>query len=260
LSEEVHALADQLDGMTALQLVELMHAEDGSAVAAMTPHLPDIARAVEEVATRLRAGGRLHYFGAGSSGLIARLDASECPVTFGVAPDLVQAHAATDPHEEDDRGLGITAARDAGLRTEDAVVGITASGRTAYVLGALAQARADGALRIAITSSPGSPVTREADIAIAVATGAEVIAGSTRLKAGTVQKLALNMLSTAVFTRLGRTRRGRMTGVVAANAKLRERAARVVADLSGLTLDEARRRLEETGGDVDAVLAEVRRA
>jgi N-acetylmuramic acid 6-phosphate etherase len=126
------------------------------------------------------------------------------------------------------------------------------------VLGALAQARADGALTVAITSNPGSPVALDAAIAIEVATGPEVIAGSTRLKAGTVQKLVLNMISTAVFTRLGRTRRGRMTGVVAANAKLRERAAHVVADLSGMSLEEARKRLEEAGGDVDAVLAGAR--
>jgi N-acetylmuramic acid 6-phosphate etherase len=260
MSEEVHPRADELDAMSALQLVEVMHGEDAAAVAAIKPQLGEIAHAVEQIANRLRGGGRLHYFGAGSSGLIAQLDAYECPFTFGIEEGVVQAHAAVKPDDEDDRELGASAAREARLRANDAVVGITASGRTAYVLGALAQANADGALTVAITSIPGSPAALDAAIAIEVATGPEVIAGSTRLKAGTVQKLVLNMISTAVFTRLGRTRRGRMTGVVAANAKLRERAARVVADLSGMSLEEARKRLEEAGGDVDAVLAGVRRA
>ena len=260
MSEDVHARAEELDGMSSLELVQLMNTEDAAAVAAVKSQLAQVARAVDAVADRLRSGGRLHYFGAGSSGLIAELDAYECPATFGVDADVVLAHVAEDPHDEDDRDLGITAARDAGLRPNDAAVGLTASGRTAFVLGALAEARAGGVLTIAITSNPGSPVTRDADVAIEVATGPEVIAGSTRLKAGTVQKLVLNMLSTAVFTRLGRTRRGRMTGVVAANEKLRERAARIVADLAGLSLDEARRRLDEAGGNVDAVLAEARRA
>jgi N-acetylmuramic acid 6-phosphate etherase len=258
LSENVHPRAEELDGMSSLELVQLMNTEDAAAVAAVRTQLAQVARAVDAIAERLRSGGRLHYFGAGSSGLIAELDAYECPATFGVDAGAVQAHAAQDPRDEDDRDLGVTAA--SGLQPNDAAVGITASGRTAYVIGALAQARAGGSLTIAITSNPGSPVTREVDIAIEVATGPEVIAGSTRLKAGTAQKLVLNMLSTAVFTRLGRTRRGRMTGVVAANAKLRERAARIVADLAGLSLDEARRRLDEAGGDVDAVLGEVRRA
>lgn len=232
MSEDVHPRADELDAMSALELVELMHAEDAAAIASIKPQLRQVARAVEEISTRLRAGGRLHYFGAGSSGLIAQLDAAECPATFGVASDLVQAHAALEPHEEDDRELGASAARQAGLGPRDAIVAITASGTTAYVLGALAEARDAGALRIAITSNPGSPAVSQAEIAIEVATGPEVIAGSTRLKAGTVQKLVLNMLSTAVFTRLGRTRRGRMTNVVAGNAKLRERAARIAVDLA----------------------------
>lgn len=259
MSEDVHARAEDLDGMSTLELLELMNTEDAAAVAAVRVQLAHVARAAEAVADRLRSGGRLHYFGAGSSGLIAELDAYECPATFGVDADVVLAHAAEDPHDEDDRELGIAAARGAGLRPNDAAVGLTASGRTAFVLGAVAEARAGGVLTIAITSNPGSPITRETDIAIEVATGPEVIAGSTRLKAGTVQKLVLNMLSTAVFTRLGRTHRGRMTGVVAANAKLRERAARIVADLGGLSLDEARTRLEKAGGNVDAALADARR-
>jgi N-acetylmuramic acid 6-phosphate etherase len=260
VSENVHPRADELDGMTALDLVSLMQAEDRVAVDAMKPHLEQIARAVEATTERLRGGGRLHYFGAGTSGLLAALDAYECPVTFGIGQDVVQAHVETAAGAEDDSDLGERQARDATLGAGDVAVGVSASGATQFVLGALRRAKLDGALRIAITCRPGSPLGRMADVVIEVDTGPEVIAGSTRLKAGTVQKLLLNMLSTAVFTRLGRTRRGRMIGVVAANRKLRERAARIVADLSGLPVDEARRRLEEADGDVEAVLAAVRRA
>src|SRR6266568_9155837 len=237
-----------------------MHAEDVEAVRSIAPELDVIARAVDEIAARLRGGGRLHYFGAGTSGLIARLDAAECPATFGVAADLVQAHSADEPEQEDDRRLGVAAATNADLGSNDTAVGISASGRTAYVLGAFERAAGTGVLRVVVTCNPGSPLARAADIAIEVETGPELIAGSTRLKAGTVQKLVLNMLSTAVFTRLGRTRRGRMVGVVASNEKLRERAARIGAELSGVSLEEARERLHAAGGDIRAVLAEVQRA
>lgn len=253
MSEKVHPRADELDSLSPLEFVELMHAEETAAVAAIRPQLVHVARAVEEISQRLRAGGRLHYFGAGSSGLIAELDAAECPGTFGAPPDMVQAHAALDP-EEDDRALGAGAASEANLRPGDVVVGLSASGRTAYVLGAMEVAKSGGSFRIAITAHPGSNLARLADVAIEVASGPEVIAGSTRLKAGTVQKLVLNMLSTAVFTRLGRTYRGRMVGVVASNEKLRARAASIVADLAGISMDEARRRLDEARGDVRAAL------
>ena len=258
MSEEVHPRADELDTLSTLELVTIMHSEDANAVAAMAPHLGDMARAVDATADRLRSGGRLHYFGAGTSGLIAAMDAAECPATFGVAEDAVQAHAALERGEEDDRGAGQNAAREAALRPSDVVVGISASGRTAYVLGALEEATDRGTLTIAITCNPRSRMTHGVDIAIEIPTGPEVIAGSTRLKAGTVQKLVLNTLSTGVFTRLGHTYRGRMVAVVAGNEKLRARAARIVADLGGMTVDEARRRLAEAGGDVRAVLAAVR--
>src|SRR5881409_3491534 len=131
MSEEVHARADELDEMSVLDFVAVMHAEDRNAVDAITSQLGSIARAVEAVADRLRSGGRLHYFGAGTSGLIAAMDAAECPATFGVAPDTVQAHTALEPGQEDDRILGQDAARSASLRPGDAAVGVTASGRTA---------------------------------------------------------------------------------------------------------------------------------
>jgi N-acetylmuramic acid 6-phosphate etherase len=258
VSEEVHPRAEDLDAMSSLELVSLMHGEDAFAVRAIEPQLENIARAVDAITERLRGGGRMHYFGAGTSGLIAAMDAFECPPTFGV--DAVRAHVVTDPGQEDDRKLGVETAREAALRSGDVAVGVSASGRTAFVLGALAQAAEDGATRIAVTCRPESQLGRLADVAIEVDSGPEVIAGSTRLKAGTVQKLVLNMLSTGVFTRLGRTRRGRMVGVVPGNEKLRERAARIIADLAGVSIEAARRRLDEAGGDVAAALAAERRA
>jgi N-acetylmuramic acid 6-phosphate etherase len=260
VSEQVHPKADDLDGMTSLELASLMNREDAGAVRAVESQLANVSRAIDAIADRLRAGGRLHYFGAGTSGLIAALDAFECPATFGVGEEVVQAHVVTEPGEEDDRELGAEKVRAAGLRSGDVAVGVSASGRTAFVLGALQRAGEDRALRIAIACRPDSQLARLADIAIEIDAGPEVIAGSTRLKAGTAQKLVLNMLSTGTFTRLGRTRRGRMVGVVAGNQKLRERAARIVADLTGVPLEEARRRLEEANGDVEAVLAAARRA
>jgi len=248
MSEHVHPRADELDDLTALEFVQLMQAEDLKAVEAMRPQLHQVAQAVEQIVERLRSGGGLRYIGAGTSGMIARLDAAECPATFGVPDDLVQAITVEGAAEEDDRELGRSAATSR-LTAGDVAVGISASGRTAFVLGALEAAATAGALRVAITCHPGSAVGRSADIAIEIETGPELIAGSTRLKAGTVQKLILNMLSTAVFTRLARTHRGRMVAVVAANAKLRDRAAGIVADMSSVSTDEARRALEAADGD-----------
>lgn len=258
MSENLHPRADELDDMSALEFVGLMHAEDVAAVNAIMPGLGDIARAVEAVTDRLGSGGRLHYFGAGTSGLIAALDAAECPATFGVAGDRVRAHTVEDA-QEDDRDLGGETARRLALGPSDVAVGISASGRTAFVIGALQRAAVDGALRIAITCKPGSPLGQAADIAIEVDKGPEVIAGSTRLKAGTVQKVILNMLSTAVFTRLAHTHRGRMVGVVASNDKQRARAAGVVADLGGATREEAVRALEAAGGNVKVAIVMLRR-
>ena len=258
MSEELHPRADELDSLSTLELVSLIHAEDRHAVEAIKPALESIAGAIDAVTARMSGGGHLHYFGAGTSGWVARMDAAECPATFGVAAEVVQAHAVVD-EDEDDRAAGARAVRDAALGRGDVAIGISASGGTAFVLGALEEARARGALTVSLTSNVGSRLGREADIAVEVETGPEIIAGSTRLKAGTVQKLVLNMLSTAVFTRLGHTHRGRMVGVVASNEKLRERAARIVADLTGVTIDDARARLGAAGGDIRAVLAEVQR-
>jgi N-acetylmuramic acid 6-phosphate etherase len=248
MSENAHPRADSIDSLSSRDLLELMHGEDGRAVESVHAALDQVARAVDQIAARLRAGGRLHYFGAGTSGRLAALDAAECPATFGVPPDLVQAHAAGDGEAEDDHKRGARDARSAALGPDDAVIGVSASGRTPYVLAAAGEARRAGALVVALICTPGSPLGAAADIAIEIDVGPEVIAGSTRLKAGTAQKVTLNMISTGVFMQLGHTYRGRMVDFVAANAKLRARAARMVQELTGCSADQVESALGEAGG------------
>jgi len=258
MSETAHPRADDMDTLTVRELLELMHVEDQRAVEAVHAALERIGEAVEQIAGRLRSGGRLHYFGAGTSGRLAALDAAECPATFGVSPDLVQAHAAGDGEAEDDRQLGIDDARGAELGPHDAVVGVSASGRTAYVLAAVAEARRAGALVVGLSCAPGSPLAAAADIAIEVDTGPEVIAGSTRLKAGTAQKAALNMISTGVFTRLGHTYRGRMVDAIAFNEKLRSRAPRIVRELTGCSDEEVDAALHDSDGNAKVAILMLR--
>jgi N-acetylmuramic acid 6-phosphate etherase len=258
MSESPHPRADELGSLSTRQLLGLMHGEDRRAVEAVEAHLDEVAAAVEAIAERLSAGGRLHYFGAGTSGRLAALDAAECPPTFGVAVDLVHAHDAGDGEAEDDDRRGAAEAGEAELRAGDAVVGVSAGGRTAYVLAALAEARRAGSLVIGISCAPGSPLGAAADLAIEIETGPEVIAGSTRLKAGTVQKVVLNMLSTGVFTRLGHTYRGRMVEVVTANEKLRGRAVRIVAELTGAPAARVERALAEAGGSAKLAILMLR--
>jgi N-acetylmuramic acid 6-phosphate etherase len=271
MSEQAHPRADEMDTLSTRDLLALMNDEDTHAIQAVRTQLDQIAEAVDAIAARLRAGGRLHYFGAGTSGRLAALDAAEIPATFGVAPELVIAHAAGDGEAEDDERLGADHARNASLTSNDAVVGVSASGRTAYVLGAVTEARRAGALVVALTCATGSPLGAAADVAVEIAAGPEVIAGSTRLKAGTVQKATLNMISTGIFTRLGHTYRGRMVDVVAANEKLRGRASRMVRELTGCADHRVDAALRDAGGNakvatlmlrcgIDAATARVRLA
>jgi len=249
VSENPHPLADELDSLTTLDLLGVIHREDRNALDAVQGGIPEIAAAVNEILPRLRAGGRLHYFGAGNSGRIAALDAAECPATFGVDRRRVQAHESGDGSPEDDHSAGRQAARRANLGINDVAVGVTASGGTAYVAAALEEARAAGALIVVVVCATGSPLVANADIAIEIPTGPEVIAGSTRMKAGTAQKVALNMISSAVFTRLGYTYRGRMVGVVADNDKLRRRAVRIVRELTEASVHRVERALADSDGD-----------
>jgi beta-N-acetylhexosaminidase len=249
-TERPHERAGASDRLSTHELLALMHAEDRRAVEAVGEILDRIAEAVEGIAGRLRAGGRLHYFGAGTSGRLAALDALECPATFGVADNVVVAHMTDEGPAEDDAALGRADADGALLRSIDAVVGVSASGQTPYVLAALEVARRQGAYTVALVCVPGADLARATDVAIEVIPGPEVVAGSTRLKAGTVQKLVLNMLSTGVFARLGHVYRGRMVDVTPQNEKLRRRARRTIADLTRAGPADIERALEESGGSV----------
>jgi N-acetylmuramic acid 6-phosphate etherase len=258
MSENAHARADDMDALTTSELLELMNVEDKRAVEAVHAAFDRVEAAVEQIVARLSSGGRLHYFGAGTSGRLATLDALECPGTFGVPEDLVVAHAAGDGEAEDDHRRGADDARQAALGPSDAVVGVSAGGRTAYVLAAVAEAKRAGAIVIGLSCAPGSPLGAAADIAIEVDVGPEVIAGSTRLKAGTAQKVTLNMISTGVFTRLGHTYRGRMVDVVTANEKLRGRAARMVRELTGRSDETVDSALRDAGGNAKLAIMMLR--
>jgi len=258
MNEHAHPRADELDSLTTRELLEVMQSEDRRAIGAVEASLDVIGEAVEAIAERLREGGRWHYFGAGTSGRLAALDAAECPATFGVAPELIQAHSAGDGEAEDDAVRGRAMARQARLASDDAVVCVSASGRTASVLAALDEARASSALLVALTCAPGSPLGAQADIAIEIDAGPEVIAGSSRLKAGTVQKVVLNMLSTGVLTRLGHTYRGRMVDLVATNQKLRARAERMVSELTRRSDEDVQVAIAEAGGSAKVAILMLR--
>lgn len=250
-----------LASFTTSQILELMNDEDASVPAAVRAALPAIERAVDEIVAAFSAGRRLRYIGAGTSGRLGVLDASEAPPTFGVDEDLVRGFIAggdgalrhSIEGAEDDSGAGARVAREH-VRAGDVLVGISASGRAKYVTAAMVTAREIGARTVALTCDPSSPLAKDADIAITVDVGPEVLAGSSRLKAGTATKLVLNMLSTAAMIRSGRTRGDLMIDLRPTNAKLRERAVRMVRDETGITEDEARARLEASDWSVRKAL------
>jgi N-acetylmuramic acid 6-phosphate etherase len=229
----------------------------------VTRALPALARLADEVAAALSAGGRLVYAGAGTSGRLAALDAAECPPTFGTRPRDVVALVAGGARAlrraaegaEDDREAGRAAVRRARVDPRDVVVGVSASGTTPFVLAAVAEAAARGARTALLTCNPGA--RRAAGLAVVLRTGPELVAGSTRLKAGTATKMALSLLSTAAMLRLGRVRSGRMIDLVATNEKLRRRAIGIVADLGGVGAPRARVALARAGWSVRAALAEL---
>ena len=262
VTEQENARTAGISRLDALGIVRLMNEEDARVAEAVGRVLPEVARAVEGIVERLRAGGRLFYVGTGPSGRLGVLDASECPPTFGVEPELVQGiiaggyealYRAVEASEDDGEAGG----RDLearGATGADAVVGIAASGRTPYTVGAIERAHALGAFTAAVACVPDSPITRAAEVAIVPVVGAEVIAGSTRLKAGTAQKLVLNMLSTATMIRLGYVEGNRMTNVLPRNAKLRARAVRILAAETGTDEETAREAFDEAGGDLRTAL------
>jgi N-acetylmuramic acid 6-phosphate etherase len=247
------------------ELVELMNAFDATVPEAVAAAAPAIAAAVDEIAERMRAGGRLVYVGAGSSGRIAALDASECEATFATPHGLVTALVAggeTAPAlaqavAEDDREAGAADLHALEVTTADSVVGVSASGGTPYVLGALEAAQERGALTACIVSAPDSQLGTLADHEIAVIVGPEFLAGSTRLKAGTAQKLVLNTISTISMIRLGKTYGNLMVDVVAANEKLRERVRRIVGAVTGAPSDEVDAALDAAAGDARIAIVSI---
>jgi len=261
-TEQRNAASKNLDRMTAMQIVRLMNREDRKVAAAVGRALPSIARAVDAIVKAIRNGGRLIYVGAGSSGRMAVLDAAECPPTFGTSPKLVQAliaggRPAVTGAVEGAEDSSANAERDLHakkLTRRDVVVGITASGTTPYVLAALQYARRRGATTVAITVNARTPVARPAKILIATEVGPEVLTGSTRLKAGTSQKMVLNMLSTAAMVRLGHVYENLMIDVKPSNQKVSARILRILAEASGKSLSAAEHALRQAGHNMRVAL------
>ena len=255
-----------LSSLSVREIVRLMNAEDAQVATAVGEVLPEIESAVTAIVERLSAGGRLFYIGTGTSGRLGVLDAAECPPTFGVSRELIQGviaggyeacYRAVEASEDDpDSAKQDLLAR--GFRKEDALVGIAASGRTPYTVGAVSYARNLGAFTAAITCAPQSPITQAAEVSIVPVVGPEVLAGSTRLKAGTAQKMVLNMISTATLVKLGYVSGNRMSNIRGSNTKLRARAIRVIMAETGLDYHAATNALDAADGDTKLALVMIR--
>jgi N-acetylmuramic acid 6-phosphate etherase len=265
-TEHRNPASRNLDRLSATAILRLMNREDRKVAILVGRQIPAIARAVDAIVRGIGSGGRLIYVGAGTSGRLAVLDAAECPPTFGVAPTEVQAliaggrRAVTGAVEgaEDSAKNGARDLRAAKLTNKDVVVGIAASGTTPYVIGAMEYARKRRATTVALTSNRRSPMARLAKIVIAPEVGPEVVTGSTRLKAGTSQKLVLNMLSTAAMVRLGHVYENLMIDVMLTNEKLRGRAKRILAEASGTDLSAAEHAMRQSGHNLRVALVMLR--
>lgn len=251
-----------LDEMTPLEIVTAMNQEDAKVPQAIAPQLPNIAQAVSWAVEALEAGGRMFYMGAGTSGRLGVLDAAECPPTFGVSPELIvgliaggeKAFIQAVEGAEDSRELGRDDLIAHGLTKKDIVVGIAASGRTPYVLGGLAYARETGCRTVAVSCNAGSAIGKAADLAIEVVVGPEALTGSTRLKAGTAQKLVLNMLSTATMVGVGKAYQNLMVDVMQTNEKLHVRGENIVMEATGVSRETAKKTIAEAGGSVKTAI------
>jgi len=255
ITESENNATRDIDKVSTLDALALINNEDKQVAFAVEKVLPEIAAVVDQVASRIENGGRLFYVGTGTSGRLGVLDASELPPTFGVERELVQGiiaggiealYKATEA-SEDDRDAGAAELRTRGLTPKDTVIGIAASGRTPYTIGAVEYARSLGCVTACITCNPGSPITESVDYPIVAVVGPEAIAGSTRMKAGTAQKLILNMISTVAMIRLGLVTGNRMTGVKPTNAKLVDRSVRILREETGLEEAKATELLSEAG-------------
>ncbi len=262
ITEKENLNTANLSNLSLREVVRLMNDEDSLVASAIGLVLPEVVQAVEGIVSRISDEGRLFYIGTGTSGRLGVLDAAECPPTFGVSPDLVQAVIAGGYEacyraveaSEDDAEAGGNDLKARGFTKGDALVGIAASGGTPYTVGAVLYARSLGAFTVAITCAPRSPITKAAQVSIVPVVGPEVIAGSTRLKAGTAQKMVLNMLSTATMIKLGYVTGNRMTNVQTRNSKLRARAVRIIMAEANLDHDGAIAALDAAGGDLRIAL------
>ena len=262
LTEQINPASRGIDALPTLEVLRIIHGEDAKVAASIAPALPRIAEAVDAIVAAFSAGGRLFYIGAGTSGRLGVLDAAECPPTFGVAPEMVQgiiaggeaALARATEATEDDPASGVRDLLERGFKARDVLVGIAASGRTPYVLGAIVEANRLGAVTAGISCTPASELAAAARIPITVLPGAEIVAGSTRMKAGTATKLVLNMLTTGSFIRMGYVFDNLMVNVQPRNAKLRDRACRIVSSAAGIPEAGARQALEAAGGSVRAAI------
>ena len=262
ITEQDNENTAEIDKVSTLEAVRLINAEDKKVAFAIEKVLPEIASAIEKIVERLKTGGRLFYIGTGTSGRLGVLDASELPPTFGVSYELVQGIIAggydalykASESSEDDYGAGKIDLQNRGVCEKDSVVGIAASGRTLYTIGALDFARQIGCFTACITCVPDSEIVKSAEIAIIAETGAEAITGSTRMKAGTAQKMVLNMISTGAMIRLGLVKGNRMTNVKSSNIKLKERSLRILMSETDLDEISAQDLLNNANNDLRAAL------
>ena len=262
ITEQENPRSKDLSSQSTAEIVALMNDEDATVAAAVKRVLGDVVKAVDEIVARLSKGGRLFYTGTGTSGRLGVLDASECPPTFGVSPELVQGviaggydacYRAVEASEDDAEAGGFDL-KARGFGSGDALVGIAASGRTPYTVGAVKFARELGAFTIGLTCVPGSAITAAADLSIVPVVGPEILTGSSRLKAGTAQKMVLNMISTATMVRLGYVSGNRMSNLQPRNVKLRERAVRIVMAETGVDEETAAAALEASKWVVQGAL------
>lgn len=264
-TETRNTASENLDCMSALEIVTLMNREDAKIAPAVEQQLPQIAKAVDLCVSSLENGGRIVYMGAGTSGRLAAIDAAECPPTFGVSKDTVigliaggnQIEISLVNDKEDSPECGKTDLQGIGLTGKDIVVGIAASGRTPYVIGGMEYAKSLGCNTVSIACNGNSEIGKRATVAIEVIVGSEVLTGSTRLRAGTSQKMILNMISTASMVRFGKVYRNLMVDVVQTNEKLVARAQGILMEATGITGEEAVSVLEEAGGSVKKAIVMV---
>jgi N-acetylmuramic acid 6-phosphate etherase len=262
LTEQPNPASAAIDTLPTEQVMRIINGEDRKVAEAVEREIPAIARAVDAIVAAFERGGRLFYLGAGTSGRLGVLDASECPPTFSVPPEMVRgiiaggesALSRATETTEDDPAIGVRDLLAAGFTARDVLAGLAASGRTPYVLGAVAEARRLGAKTIGISCTPDSDLARAVDIAITPLPGPEIIAGSTRMKAGTAQKLVLNMLSTGAFIRMGYVYGNLMVNVQPRNTKLADRARRIVAQAAGVDYQRAAGLLAAAGDNVRAAI------